>query len=65
MSDIQHEKFAQLMSEVEELEGQIAALKKEGTEPSRLAELQEKLIEGRNRLTQLSDGCGHGHNPGV
>lgn len=65
MTDIQHEKFAQLISEVEALEEQVSAAEKEGVEEGCLLEMKAKLADARNRLAQISDGCGTGHNPGV
>ncbi len=58
MTDIQHEKYAKLMSEVETLEDQIFAMKKEGTLPEELRDLLEALAEARSKLARTSDGCG-------
>lgn len=65
MKDVQHEKFHQLMAEVEALEEQIAAQAKSGADEAQLTALREKLADARNRLTKVSDGCGTGHNPGL
>ena len=65
MTDIQHEKFAQLMSDIETLEEQVATVEKEGVDDALLLEMKNNLAEARNRLAQLSDGCGTGHNPSV
>jgi ribosome-interacting GTPase 1 len=62
MTDVLHEKFAQLMDEVETLEEQVAAAEKEGVDDALLLEMKNKLAEARNRLAQLSDGCGTGHS---
>lgn len=65
MTDIQHEKFAQLMGDVETLEEQVEAARKEGAAEEMIFELNAKLADARNRLAQLSDGCGTGHNPSM
>lgn len=65
MKDVQHEKFAQMMAEVEAIEDEIAALAKDGSMDERIKELRGKLAEARNRLTQVSDGCGTGHSHSV
>ncbi len=65
MKDVQHEKFHQLMAEVESLEEQISARAKSGADKAELTALREKLADARNRLAKVSDGCGTGHNPGL
>ncbi len=65
MTDVQHAKFAQLMTDVETLEDQIAELTKKNANEPRLIVLREKLAEARNHLEQLSNGCGTGRNPGA
>jgi hypothetical protein len=54
MKDVAHEKFAKLMEEIEELESRLEEKESE--------ELREQLIEKRNELQRLSDGCGHPHH---
>ena len=56
MIDARHEKFAQMMNDVEALEDQLDAAEKEGAIGESLVELKEKLAEARNHLAQLSDG---------
>ena len=58
MHDIHREKFATLMTEIEELEDKIEA--KDTKEDIKV--LREEMIEKRNELQRLSDGCGHSHN---
>ena len=65
MTDVQHEKFKSLMSEVETLEDQLAVQQKKGASSEVIAEVQDKLADARHRLRQLSDGCGAGRNPGA
>ena len=62
MTDVLHEKFAQLMSNVETLEDQVYAAEKEGVDEALLVEIRNKLAEARNRLAELSNGCGTGHS---
>ena len=65
MTDTQHVKFMQLMSEVETLEDQLAAEKKKNAAPDVIEDLQNQLADARHRLRQISDGCGTGRNPGL
>ncbi len=53
MKDLIREKFAKLMKEIESLEAEV--------EVKDVPEIREKLIEKRNELQRLSDGCGHPH----
>lgn len=62
MTDVQHEKFARLMREVEELEEQVIGLEASGTDSGKLKLLSEELGEARRKLTRLSDGCGPGRS---
>ena len=62
MTDIQHEKFARLMREVEKLEEQVIELEASGTNLAQLKLLSEELAEARRNLTRLSDGCGPGRS---
>jgi hypothetical protein len=62
MTDVQHEKFARLMREVETLEEQAMELETSGTNPAHLKLLLEKLAEARSKLTRVSDGCGPGRS---
>ncbi len=58
MHNVTREKFAKLMDEIEELEDKI-----ESNDPKiDIKVLREELIEKRNELQRLSDGCGHSHN---
>ena len=55
MKDLLHEKFAKLMEEIEELETKI-----DSKDPEKdIKVLREELIEKRNELQRLSNGCGH------
>ncbi len=58
MHNVTREKFAKLMDEIEELEDKIES--KENAD--NISALREELIEKRNELQRLSDGCGHSHN---
>ena len=62
MTNVQHEKFARLMREVEELEDKVAAMEASGVEPARFQKLLEELGEARKKLARLSDGCGPGRS---
>ena len=63
MTDVQHEKFARLMREAEELEEQVLDLETSGANLSRLRLLSEELGDVRKKLARLSDGCGPGRAP--
>lgn len=54
MKDVAHEKFAKLMKEIENLEARLEEKESE--------ELREQLMEKRNELQRLSDGCGCPHH---
>lgn len=58
MHNVTREKFAKLMDEIENLEDKIES--KDSKE--NISVLKEELIEKRNELQRLSDGCGHSHN---
>jgi molybdopterin converting factor small subunit len=58
MHDVHREKFANLMNEVEELEDKIEA----NDSKEDISALREELIEKRNELQRLSDGCGVAHH---
>jgi len=58
MHNVTREKFAKLMDEIEEIEDKLES--KDTKED--INALREKLIEKRNELQRLSDGCGHSHN---
>jgi len=58
MHNVTREKFSKLMDEIEELEDKLAS--KDTKEDINV--LREELIEKRNELQRLSDGCGHSHN---
>ena len=58
MHNVTREKFAKLMDEIEELEDKIESKENAG----KISVLREELIEKRNELQRLSDGCGHSHN---
>jgi hypothetical protein len=63
--EIARQKYLLLMTEVEELEDQIAALEKQPpstTQKQEIEQLQEKLGARRTELTRLSDGCGTPHS---
>jgi len=57
MHDVARDKFSKLMDEIEELEDKIAA--KDTKED--IKALREQLIEKRNELQRISDGCGYPH----
>ncbi len=64
-NDIARQKYLLLMTEVEELEDQIATLEKQAssnTHKQQLEQLQEQLGARRTELTRLSDGCGTPHS---
>jgi hypothetical protein len=65
MSDIQREKFARVMREVDELEEQVDKMDASGVDPAKYKTLLEELAEARKKLTRLSDGCGPGKTPGA
>ena len=65
MTDVQHEKFARLMREVEELEEQVGKKEAAGVDPAKYQALLEELGEARKKLARLSDGCGPGRTPGA
>jgi hypothetical protein len=65
MTDVQHEKFAKLMCEIETLEDQAIELEASGTNSEKLKTLLEELGEARKKLARLSDGCGPGRSPGA
>jgi len=58
MHNVTREKFAKLMDDIEELEDKLEA--KDTKENIKV--LREELIEKRNELQRLSDGCGHSHH---
>jgi len=63
MSDILRKTYARLMGEVEDLEDEIDKLEKDSSsEKSELDRLREELIEKRNELARVSDGCGHSYH---
>ncbi|MFA6173099.1 MAG: hypothetical protein WC701_05380 [Kiritimatiellales bacterium] len=62
MTDVQHEKFARLMREIEELEDKVATMESSGVEPAKFKKLLEELAEARKKLARLSDGCGPGRS---
>jgi prefoldin subunit 5 len=64
MIDVQHEKYARLMDEINALEGQVTELEASGTSHADLKALLENLAEARNKLSNLSNGCGHVRKPG-
>lgn len=55
MKDLLHEKFAKLMEEIESLETEIDSK----CPKKNIDALKEELIEKRNELKRLSNGCGH------
>jgi len=73
MTDLAREKYARLMTEVEDLEDQADALEKKlqaAKKPSsksaakwqaQLLQIQEELGHKRTELTRISDGCGKPH----
>ena len=65
MKDIQREKFARAMREVEELEDKVAQMEAAGITSGKFQILLEELAEARKKLTRLSDGCGPGRTPGA
>ncbi len=65
MTDVQREKFARVMREVDELEEQVSELETAGADLAKLKLVMEELAEARKKLTRLSDGCGPGKTPGA
>ena len=65
MTDIQHEKYAALISRVETLEDELDALEQAQGDPDQIQALQEQLGEARVRLSRVSDGCGPSRSPGA
>ncbi len=65
MTDIQHEKYAALISRVETLEDELDALEQAAGDPDQIKALQEQLGEARVRLSRVSDGCGPSRSPGA
>lgn len=65
VTDVQHEKYARLMAEVEALEDQVVALETSGNNPDELKRLMAALGEARVRLSRLSAGCGPSRAPGA
>jgi hypothetical protein len=58
MVDIQREKYLKLMLEIEELEDELEQYKTSGSEADKIKEMTELLIDKRNELKRISDGCG-------
>ena len=58
MHDIHREAFAKIMEEIEVLEDKIEA----NDSNEDIKALREELIEKRNELQRLSDGCGVAHH---
>lgn len=63
MTNVQHQKFQQLMVKVEELEDKIVASSKVLGDTDNFTDLKMKLAEARNELEKVSNGCGSGRNP--
>jgi len=63
MTDVQREKYLNLMTQVDDLETELGELEKAGAEEWVLKSAQEKLADARHELARLSDGCGPGRNP--
>ena len=62
MKDVTREKYARLMSEIENLEDFISDLEEQAdADPSELKKLKDELAEKRAELTRISDGCGRPH----
>lgn len=71
MIDVNHEKYARLMAEIENLEDELAVYEQRDGVSSEIVDeeelkddlriLKEKLAEKRNELKRLSDGCGTPH----
>ena len=55
MTDVQHEKYARLIEEIEEIEARIAELAPD--DPAQKT-LQERLQEKETELARISKGCG-------
>jgi hypothetical protein len=64
MIDVQHEKYARLMDEINALEGQVTELEASGIDHGKLKAVLEDLGVARNQLSNLSNGCGHVRKPG-
>jgi hypothetical protein len=59
MIDVQHEKYARLMDQINVLEGHVTELEASGSDHDKLKTLLGELSEARNKLSDLSNGCGH------
>jgi hypothetical protein len=58
-NDIEKQKFFKLMGIIEELEEKLEILNKND---EKFKALYDKLIDARNELARVSDGCGHSHS---
>ncbi len=58
-NDIEKQKYFKLMEIMEELEEKLEALNENDKD---FKELSEKLIDAKNELMRVSDGCGHSHS---
>ena len=58
-NDIEKQKYFKLMETMEELEEKLDTLNKNDEE---FKELSEKLIDVKNEIARVSDGCGHSHS---
>ena len=61
MTDVNREKYAHLMGEIEEFEENIEKLQAASADKEKIISLQEELSEKRNELARMSDGCGTPH----
>ena len=63
MKDVQREKFAALMEQIDEAEDKITGCEANENltdeEKAKLLDLKNKLAEKRTELRRISDGCGH------
>jgi len=57
-NDVEKQKYFKLMETMEELEEKLDTLNKNDEE---FKDLSEKLIDAKNELMRVSDGCGHSH----
>ena len=63
MTDVAHEKYSKLMTEIEDLEDKIDDMeKKADADDAGVLALKQDMADKKNELARLSDGCGTGHS---
>jgi len=62
MKDIAREKYARLMTEIEQLEDFLAEIEgQDNPDADETLKLRQELAAKRSELTRISDGCGRPH----